>query len=89
MKRKFTKTKAKKVSKNFIGITQLRNLPSNRTTFFRLVKKDGTLSKKVYMKQKGDWNPFSKRFDISPVDDVWGAGREMKGTTKVSTDFEY
>ena len=77
----------KKVSKDFSGNCCLSQLPSN--TFFKVVKKDGSLSKGIYFKSKDSWNRYSRKYDISKAEDVWGAGREMKGTTKVSTKFIY
>ena len=76
-----------KVSKNFSGECQLSQLQDN--TYFKLVKKDGSLSKKIYIKQKGDYNKSTRKYDICSVDDVWGGGRSMHGKTKVSTKFIY
>lgn len=87
MKGRKTKTTAKKVGKNFSGECQLRQLPGN--TYFRVIKKDGTLSKTIYFKDKESWNPFTRKYDVNRVDDVYGNGKEMKGTIKVSTKFTY
>lgn len=76
-----------KVSRNYSGECSLSQLPDN--TYFKLVKSDGSLSKAVYYKEKGAWNKWSKRYDICKSDVVWGSGRSMKGTTKVSTKFIY
>lgn len=79
--------KAKKVNKNFYGECELRQLPSK--SYFKVVKRDGTLSKTTYLKGKNSWNPFSRRYDVHNVNDVWGTGKEMKGSTRVSTKFTY
>lgn len=77
----------RKVASNFIGKCQLNQLPYN--TYFKLVKKDGSLSKKTYIKDRYSYNRYTKKYDINDVDDVCGAGREMSGKTYISTDFEY
>lgn len=77
--------KVKKVGKGFIGECNLNQLPDG--TLFKLVKRDGRLSKKTYLKEKGSWNPFCRKYDIAPTDDVYGAGKEMKGSTRVSTNW--
>ncbi|MCH5179938.1 MAG: hypothetical protein J1F32_01835 [Erysipelotrichales bacterium] len=86
-KRKTKTLPVRKVDRRFYGECELRQLPDN--TYFKLVKRDGTLSKKVYMKEKGSYNRWSRKYDICSTDDMWCAGRELKGTTKVSTRFEY
>lgn len=85
--RYFKSNKKVKVSKNYSGECSLSQLPDN--TYFKLVKKDGSLSKSIYLKEKGAWNKYSRRYDIVNTNDVYGSGKEMKGTTKVSTRFIY
>lgn len=77
--------KVKKVGRKFIGECCLNELSNG--TLFKVVKKDGRLSKKTYLKEKGSWNPYCRTYDICPTDDVYGAGKSMKGSTKVSTDW--
>lgn len=87
-KRKTSRTSpVKKVRHDFSGECELRQLPSN--TYFRILKKDGSLSKKTYLKEKGSYNSSTRKYDITDCEDVYGTGREMKGTTKVSTRFTY
>lgn len=84
------KTKAKpkkKVSKSFSGECELRQLPER--SYFKVVKRDGTLSKSIYVKDKKSWNPFTRKYDVHNVNDIWSGGKEMKGSTKVSTRFTY
>lgn len=76
-----------KVAKNFSGVCNLNQLPDY--SYFKLVKKDGSLSKQTYLKQKGDYDRSTKRYYVCSVDDVWGNGRRMKPDTKVSTKFVY
>lgn len=87
-KRKTSRTSpVKKVRHDFSGECQLRQLPSG--SFFRIVRKDGSLSRKTYLKEKGSYDSSSRKYVITECDDVWGSGIEMKGTTKVSTKFTY
>ena len=79
----------KHVPKNFCGECTLSQLPSNTRTYFKLVKKDGSLSKKIYVKEKGSYNRYSRKYDICDTSDVYGSGREMSGKTRVSTRFTY
>ncbi len=79
----------KHVPKNFYGECTLSQLPSNCRTYFKLVKKDGTLSKKTYVKDKGSYNRYSRKYDICDTNDIYGSGREMSGNTRVSTRFTY
>lgn len=82
-----TKSRPKKVSKSYSGECELRQLPER--TYFKVVKRDGTLSKSTYLKDKKSYNRFTRKYDVSNVNDVWGTGKEMKGSTKVSTRFTY
>lgn len=75
----------KKVSRNYCGICELRQLPSK--CYFKIVKKDGRLSKTTYWKDKDSYNHSTKKYYVCPVTDVWGDGIPMNGTTIVSTDF--
>lgn len=79
----------KHVPKNFSGECTLSQLPSNSRTYFKIVKKDGSLSKKTYVKDKNSWNRYSRKYDICDTNDIYGSGREMSGKTRVSTKFIY
>lgn len=82
--------KKKRLPKDFYGECSLSELPLNgKFTYFKVVKKDGSLSKKTYLKEKGSYNRFSRKYDICDTSDVWGSGREMSGKTRVSTRFKY
>lgn len=81
------KRSVKKVSRDYCGICELRQLPSN--TYFKVVKKDGSLSKTIYWRDKDAYNRSTKKYEVCPTSDVWGNGRPMSGKTKVSTDFIY
>lgn len=86
-KRKKQKTAPlKKVSRFYSGQCFLGQLPDN--VFFRIVDKNGKVSKKTYYKEKGAYNRFSRKYDISPCDDMTNY-RSLKGTTKVTTEFIY
>lgn len=79
----------RKVPKDFYGECNLSQLPSNGIMYFKVVKKDGTLSKKIYVKDRDSYNRSTRKYNICSVDDVWGSGREMSGKTRVSTRFTY
>ena len=86
MKRKTTKiTPVKKVSKDFCGICELRQLPKG--TYFRVVDKNGKVSKETYTRDY--YNHGTKKFECAKHSDIWGSGRPLKGTQKVTTDFYY
>ena len=74
------KKTVKKVSKDFSGICELRQLPKG--THFRTLKGSET-----YI--KGSYDRTYKDYDCTKCSDVWGYGKNFKGTTKVRTDFEY
>lgn len=75
----------KKVGRDFCGICELRQLPVN--TYFRIVGKDGKMGKETYT--KGFYNSSDKKYECAKHSDIWGNGRALKGTQKVSTDFYY
>ena len=75
----------KKVSRDFCGVCELRQLPAN--TYFRIVGKDGKMGKETYT--KGYYVPSDKKYECAKHSDIWGNGRALKGTTKVTTDFFY
>lgn len=86
MKRKTEKIKPiKKVGKDFCGTCELRQLPKG--TYFRTVDKYGKVSKETYTKDSYDYG--TKKFDCAKHSDIWGNGRAIKGTQKVTTDFIY
>lgn len=90
MKRKVRKTAVnkretvKKVGKDFCGTCELRQLPKG--TYFRVLTK-GKMGRETYTKDYYDKS--TKKFSCVKHSDVWGNGRELKGTTKVTTDFIY
>ena len=75
----------KKVSRDFCGVCELRQLPPN--TYFRTVDKNGKMSRETYT--KGYYDRTEKKFECAKHSDIWGNGRALKGTTKVTTDFTY
>ena len=75
----------KKVSRDFCGICELRQLPAD--TYFRIIGKDGKMSRETYT--KGYYIPSDKKYECAKHSDIWGNGRALKGTTKVTTDFFY
>lgn len=85
-KRKNNKKLLKKVSRNFSGQCYLNQLPDN--TLFRVIDRNGKVSKKTYIKEKGSYNRLSRKYDISDYNDI-NNFRSLKGTTKVTTDFIY
>ncbi|MBR1676952.1 MAG: hypothetical protein IJ706_06575 [Clostridia bacterium] len=84
-KRQKNKTTVKKVGKDFCGVCELRQLPKG--TYFRTVSKNGKVSRETYIKDYYDRS--SKTFCAVKHSDVWGNGRTIKGTQKVTTDFIY
>lgn len=79
MKKRKT-NKVSKVSKDFSGVCELRQLPKG--TFFRTLK-----GKETYT--KGFYDSYSKSYSCSKHSDICGSERFLKGTTKVRTDFIY
>lgn len=77
----------KKVNKNYSGKCLLKELPNN--TYFKVVNKDGSLSRTIYYKDKFSWNKYSRKYDICSTKDIYGRGKEMKGNKVVSTEFIY
>ncbi len=75
----------KKHSKSFIGTCELRFLPKG--THFKLLDKNGKPSRTIYIKD--DYNFSDKVFFCSKTNDVYGDWSAIKGTRKVTTDFEY
>ena len=75
----------KKFSKDYIGTCQLRQLPKG--TYFRLIDKNGKVGKETYTKDFYDKS--TKSFNSIKHSDIWGSGRNIKGTAKVTTDFDY
>ena len=75
----------KKVSKDFCGTCELRQLPKG--TYFRIVKSNGKTSKETYTKDY--YIRQDKKFECIKHSDIWGSGKVLKGTTKVTTDFIY
>ena len=85
-KRKTSKIASiKKVSRDFSGECELRQLPIN--TYFRTVDKNGKVSKETYT--KGLYDRVEKKFECAKHSDIWGNGRSLKGTQRVTTNFIY
>lgn len=84
-KKKTTLKPLKKLSQDFCGTCELRQLPKG--TYFRTLDKNGKMSRETYA--KGYYERSEKKFVCDKHSDVWGAGRALKGTTKVTTDFIY
>lgn len=78
-------TPVKKVGKDFCGTCELRQLPKG--SYFRILDKNGKVSKETYT--KGCYDLSSKKFNCAKHSDVWGNGRSVRGTQKVTTDFFY
>ena len=74
----------KKVSKDFCGTCELRQLPKG--TYFRVLT-NGKMGRETYT--KGSYVHSIKKFNCDKHSDIWGSGRDLKGTTKVTTDFIY
>ena len=85
MKRNMQTKPIKKVGKNFDGICELRQLPKG--TYFRVIDKNGKVGRETYTKDRYDHS--TKKFDCLKHSDIWGNGRSIKGTQKVTTDFIY
>ena len=74
-----------KVSKEFVGVCELRQLQHN--TFFRVIDNKGNISKNTYIYCNGDYNKSIKKYECSNYDN--GNYKTFKGTQKVTTDFIY
>ena len=83
--KKITSKSLKKVSRDFLGVCELRQLPKG--TYFRTVDKNGKMGRETYT--KGAYDYAEEKFDCAKHSDIWGNGRALKGTTKVSTNFTY
>lgn len=55
----------KKVSRDFIGICTLKELPER--SYFKIVKKDGSLTKTIYWKPKNLTIAIPKNTDFIPL----------------------
>ena len=75
----------KKLSKNYIGICELKQLPEG--TYFRTLNKDNKMSKETYT--MGYYERREKKYICEKHSDIWGSGRAFKGNTRVTTDFIY
>lgn len=75
----------KKVPRDFLGVCELRQLPKG--TYFRTIDRNGKMSRETYT--KGAYDPSEKKFDCAKHSDIWGNGRVLKGTTRVTTNFTY
>lgn len=73
------------MGRNFDGICELRQLPKG--SYFRTIDKSGKVSKETYTNACYDHS--TKRYDCLKHSDIFGNGRSMKGTQKVTTDFIY
>lgn len=80
-----SKTAFKKLNKDFVGVCELRQLPKGM--YFRTIDKNGKVSKETYTKDYYD--RASKSFNCQKHSDIFGNGRLVKGTAKVTTNFYY
>ena len=55
--------------------------------YFRVIDSKGKISNTTYT--KGSYDRYSKKYDCDKHHDIWGNGRSIKGTQKVTTDFYY
>ena len=85
MKKKTRIKPLKKLNQDFCGICELRQLPKG--TYFRTLDKNGKMSKETYTKNY--YERGEKKFQCDKHSDIWGNGRMIKGTQKVTTDFIY
>ena len=60
----------KKVTRDFCGTCELRQLPAG--TYFRVVSKDGKMSRETYT--KGYYIPSDKKYECAKHSDIWGTG---------------
>ena len=60
---------------------------NKKTMPVKKVGKDFCGSKETYTKDYYDFG--SKKFNCAKHSDVWGNGRSVRGTQKVTTDFFY
>lgn len=82
------KTAPKKQARTkFDGEGALKDLPND--SYFRILKKDGSMSRKTFLKKKGSYDRSIKKYLVVDCDDAWGYGKELKGSTKVTTKFIY
>ena len=75
----------KKFNKDFVGVCELRQLPKG--AYFRTIDKNGKVSKETYTKDFYDRT--SKSFNCIKHSNIFGNGKSVKGTAKVTTDFYY
>ena len=68
-----------------VPVCELRQLPKG--TYFRIIDKNGKVSKETYTKNY--YARDCKKYVCDKHSDVWGNGRLVKGTQKVTTDFYY
>lgn len=78
--------KKAKITKDFDGTCCLKDLPNN--VLFRFVKKDGSLSRKTYVKRKGCYDRRYKDYCVDCYDDI-NDFKNVKGNKKVSTKFTF
>ena len=87
--KKNKRKRIKYVDYDFVGVCELRELPSTYWgTYFKVVKKDGTLSKKIYVKTQHSYDRYFDKYECCSTDDV-NKTRLFSPNTKISTDFEY
>lgn len=67
-----------------VKVTDLKNLPNGE--FFRLVDKNGNVSKKTYIKDGYDRSV--KKYEVTNAEDT-NDFRYIKGDKKVTTEFIY
>jgi len=65
-------------------ITTLNKIPKGG--FFRRLR-SGAPAGTTYI--RGDYDRDARKFDANSVDDAWGTGIQLKGTTRVATGETY
>ena len=84
-KKKTVKSSFKKLKSGYVGKCELRQLAKGE--YFRIIGKDGKVGKATYTKDY--YVPSERKYQCNNHNDIWGNGRQLKGTTKVTTDFYY
>lgn len=65
-----------------IGYATVKDFPKGS-----YIKLTNNKSKKVYI--RGDYDRFSKKYNLIDVNDVLGNGRYVKGSTPANDDFVF
>ena len=73
--------------KKFEDVSECELRQLQKGTYFRVIDRNGKVSKETYTKNYYDRS--SKKYVCDKHSDVWGNGRALKGTQKVTTNFYY